>query len=119
MEQGSKRRFTETRPTNTGFLLHFHSHTDKRYKDCLIKTMVHRAHALSSTTEAFNQECDRLRSIFTRLDYPMHVINSTINNKGGQIKYPMMLCAKISQVKFFIHAKSVQTEIFQSWNTPE
>lgn len=68
------------KPTNTGLLLHFHSHTDKRYKDCLIKTMVHRAHALSSTTEAFNQECDRLRSIFTRLDYPMHVINSTINN---------------------------------------
>ena len=42
--------------------------------------MVHRAHTLSSTTEAFNQECDRLQSIFTRLDYPMHVINSTINN---------------------------------------
>ena len=53
--------------------------------------------------------------------------------KGGQIKYPMMLCAKISQVLFFItnnirnnsyyiifsHAKSVQTEIFQSWNIPE
>ncbi|KAL9958648.1 hypothetical protein ACROYT_G035696 [Oculina patagonica] len=68
------------KPTNTGLLLHFHSHTDKRYKDCLIKTMVHRAHALSSTTEAFNEECNRLRSIFTRLDYPMHVINSTINN---------------------------------------
>ncbi|XP_078368997.1 uncharacterized protein LOC144652976 [Oculina patagonica] len=68
------------KPTNTGLLLHFHSHTDKRYKDCLIKAMVHRAHALSSTTEAFNEECDRLRSIFTRLDYPMHVINSTINN---------------------------------------
>ncbi|KAL9951258.1 hypothetical protein ACROYT_G043894, partial [Oculina patagonica] len=68
------------KPTNTGLLLHFHSHTDKRYKDCLIKTMVHRAHALSSTIEAFNEECDRLRSIFTRLDYPMHVINSTINN---------------------------------------
>ena len=41
--------------------------------------MVHQAHTLCSTTEAFNQECDRLQSIFTRLDYPMHVINSTIN----------------------------------------
>ncbi|XP_078384145.1 uncharacterized protein LOC144666620 [Oculina patagonica] len=68
------------KPTNTGLLLHFHSHTDKRYKDCLIKTMVHRTHTLSSTTEAFNEECDRLRSIFTRLDYPLPVINSTINN---------------------------------------
>ena len=25
--------------------------------------------------------------------------------KGGQVKYPMMLCAKISQVLFFSHAK--------------
>ena len=39
--------------TNTGLLLHFHSHTDKRYKESLLKTMLHRAHALSSTAEAF------------------------------------------------------------------
>jgi len=41
--------------------------------------MIHHAYALSSTTEAFNQECTRLRSIFTRLDYPITTINSTIN----------------------------------------
>ena len=45
------------KPTNTVLLLHFHSHTDKRCKDCLLKTMIHPASALSSTTEAFNQEC--------------------------------------------------------------
>ena len=67
------------KPTNTGLLLHFKSHMDKRYKDCLLKTMIHRAYALSSTTEAFNQECTRLRSIFTQLDYPIMTINSTIN----------------------------------------
>ena len=36
---------------NTGLLLHFHIHTDKRYKHFLLKTMLHRAYALSSTTE--------------------------------------------------------------------
>ena len=66
------------KPTNTGLLLHFQSHTDKRYKDCLLKTMIHRAYAQSSTTEAFDQECTRLRSIFTRLDYPFTMINSII-----------------------------------------
>ena len=66
------------KPTNTGLLLHFHSHTDKRYKDCLLKTMIRRAYALSSTTEAFNQECTRLRSIFNRIDYPSAMINSAI-----------------------------------------
>ena len=43
--------------TNTGLLLHFHSHTDKRYKVSLLNTMLHRAYALSSTTEALNEEC--------------------------------------------------------------
>ena len=67
------------KPTNTGLLLHFQSHVDKRYKTALMKTMLHRAYALSSTTEAFNGECAKLRSIFSRLDYPIGLINSTIN----------------------------------------
>ena len=67
------------KPTNTGLLLHFQSHVDKRYKTGLLKTRLHRAYALSSTTEAFNEECDRLRSLFSRLDYPIGLINSTID----------------------------------------
>ena len=67
------------KPTNTGLLLHFQSHVDKRYKNGLLKTMLHRAYALSSTTEAFNEECAKLRSIFSRLDYPIGFINSTID----------------------------------------
>ena len=41
------------KPTNTGLLLHFQSHVDQRYKTGLLKTMLHCAYALSSTTEAF------------------------------------------------------------------
>ena len=37
--------------TNTGLLLHFKSHTDKRYKVDLLKTMLHRAYALSPETD--------------------------------------------------------------------
>ena len=37
--------------TNTGLLLYFKSHTDKRYKVDLLKTMLHRAYALSSETD--------------------------------------------------------------------
>ena len=66
--------------TNTGLLLHFNSHTDKRYKDPLLKTMLHRAYALSSTTEAFNEECAKLRSIFSHLNYPLSLIDSVIPN---------------------------------------
>ena len=67
------------KPTNTGLLLHFQSNVDKRYKTGLLKIMLHRTHALSSTTEAFNEECAKLHSIFSRLDYPIGLVNSTIN----------------------------------------
>ena len=63
-------------------LLHFYSHTSKRYKDSLLETMIHRAYDLSSTTKAFNAECVKLRSIFSRLDYPMGLINSAIINSS-------------------------------------
>ena len=53
------------KPTNNGLLLHFQSHVDKHYKTGLLKTMLHRAYALSSMTEAFNEECDKLRSTFS------------------------------------------------------
>ena len=35
------------KPTNTGLLLHFHSHVDRRYKTSLLRTMVDRAYSLS------------------------------------------------------------------------
>ena len=42
--------------------------------------MLHRAYALSSTKEAFNEECAKLRSIFSRLNYPWSLIDSVISN---------------------------------------
>jgi len=42
--------------------------------------MLHRAYAQSSTAEAFNEECAKLRSIFSRLDYPRSLIDSVICN---------------------------------------
>ena len=55
--------------TNTGLPLHFKSHTDKRYKVGLLKTMLHRTYVLSPETEAFYPEYDKLRSIFNGLNY--------------------------------------------------
>ena len=42
--------------TDKGLLLHHQSHVDNRYKRSLIKTMLNRAHWLSSTAEHFNTE---------------------------------------------------------------
>ena len=67
------------KPTDTGLLLHFQSHVDNRYKKGLVNTMVDRAHRLSSTEEAFTKECDKLRTMFSKLRYPNALVDSTIN----------------------------------------
>ena len=79
IENGTK---TETqvyrKVTNTGLLLHFKGQRGKRYKVDFLKTMLHRAYALSSETEAVDAECDKLRSIFSCLSYPRSHIESVI-----------------------------------------
>ena len=62
------------KPTNTGLLLHFQSHTDLRYKKCFIETMVHRAKELSSTHQTFVDECRHLTSMFDHLGYPSSLV---------------------------------------------
>ena len=54
------------KPTDSGLLLHYHSHTDKRYKTGLIKTMLYRAKRLSSSLQSFSLECDRIFSTFVQ-----------------------------------------------------
>ena len=68
------------KPTNTGLLLHFHSHVDRRYKTSLLRTMVDGAYRLSSTKELFELECKELRSIFSKLKYPNKLVDSTISS---------------------------------------
>ena len=66
------------KPTNTGLLLQYNSHVDYRYKRSLIKTMLDRAFRLSSNWLFFSEECDRLKLLFSCLEYPCSLINSTI-----------------------------------------
>ena len=41
--------------------------------------MINRAYRLSSTPNAFSEECNKLRTTFLNLDYPANLINSSIN----------------------------------------
>ena len=65
------------KPTDTGLLLHYHSHVVMKYKHSLLKTILHRAFKLSSNWQFFHQECERLKEIFTRLHYPESLIQNT------------------------------------------
>ena len=52
-------------------------------KDSLLKTMLYHAYALSSTKEAFNEECAKLRSIFSGLDFNRIMNNSEKNGRNN------------------------------------
>ena len=67
-------------PLSTRLIKPNFCHVDVRYKESLIKIMLHRAKSLSSTDEYFQQECSKLRSIFTCLGNPLSLINSIIKN---------------------------------------
>ena len=66
------------KPTNSDLLLHYQSHVDNRYKKGLLRTMLDRTHRLSSSWTHFSDECDRLKTVFSRLKYSKHLVNSTI-----------------------------------------
>ena len=55
-----------------------HRHLPRKRLLRRLKTILHRAYALSSETEAFDTECDKLRSIFSRPSYPRSHIESVI-----------------------------------------
>ena len=67
------------KPTNTGLLLHYQSHVDRRYKRSLITTMLNRAFSLSSSWKHFVEECDRLKNVFVHLQYPLSLVDSIIS----------------------------------------
>ena len=66
--------------TNKGLLLHYQSHVDNKYKHSLLKTMLIRAHRLSSSPHLFTDECNNPKSMFLKFKYPPHLIESTISN---------------------------------------
>ena len=42
--------------------------------------MLDQAHRLSLSWSHFSNECDRLKTVFSRLKYPKHLVNSTIKS---------------------------------------
>jgi len=62
---------------NKGLLLHYQSHVDNK---SVLKTMLIRAHRVSSSPDLFADEDNNLRSMFLKLKYPPRLIESTINS---------------------------------------
>ena len=68
------------KPTDNGLLLHYHSHTDQRYKRSLLRTMITRAYRISSSWHHLHSECEKIRDVFCRLSYPTSLVDRTIKD---------------------------------------
>ena len=79
------------KPTNTGLSLHYQSYVDNRYKRCVITTMLHRAYRISSDWSYFSQECDRLETVFLKLNYPRHLFNLAVKQFIHSLHQPKRL----------------------------
>ena len=76
--QGTISTSIHRKETNKGLLLHHHSHCDNRYKKSLLRTMIIRAYRISSSWRLFHDECCTLQKIFSKLQYPVELIQQTI-----------------------------------------
>ena len=66
------------KPTDTGLLLHYHSHVDSRYKRALLRTMITRAYRICSSWHHLHSECKLIHQVFGALQYPAPLIDRTI-----------------------------------------
>ena len=68
------------KPNNPGLLLHYQSHVDNCNGRGLLRAVLDRAHRLSSSSTHFSDKCHRLKTVFSRLKYPKHLVNSAIKS---------------------------------------
>lgn len=66
--------------TDTGLLLHYQSHVDRKYKHGLLVTRLNCTFRLSSSWRLFDEECNWLKKDFTKLLYPTNLFDSTVNH---------------------------------------
>ena len=70
--------------TNDGTCINYNSICPDRYKTGVIKTLLHRAFHLSSKWEDFRCETQRLRQLFVNNNFPIRVVDETIDKFKAQ-----------------------------------
>ena len=65
--------------TNAGDCLNYKSVCPDRYKTGVIKTLLHRGYHVSSNSDTFQKEVQRIRQLLTDNNFPINLINKTID----------------------------------------
>ena len=98
--------------TFSGVFTNFFSSISIQFKSCLITTLLYRCYQLSSTSERFHKEVERIRSILAKNAYPLEFIDQCITaflNK--RYKAPIHTVEKRSQLIVLPYLGKLSLEI--------
>jgi len=76
---GTWRTSVYVKPTNNGDCLNYRSMCPERYKIGVIRALLHRGYHVSSDWDVFTDEIHRIKQLLTNNDYPMALIDETVN----------------------------------------
>ena len=93
--------------TFSGFFTNFFSFLSIQFKSCLVSTLLFRCYQLTSTSEAFHKEVERLRGILARNSYPLEFVDQCIASfLNKRYKRPVHTVEKCSQ-SIFAKSKNI------------
>ena len=98
--------------TFSGVFTNFFSFLSIQFKTCLVSTLLYRCYQLTSTSQAFHQEVERLRGILAKNSYPLEFVDQCITaflNKRH--KRPVHTVEKRSQVIVLPYLGKLSLEI--------
>ena len=85
--------------TFSGVFTNFFSFLSIQFKSCLISTLLFRCYQLTSTSQAFHKEVERLRGILAKNSYPLEFVDQCITSfLNKRHKRPVHTVEKRSQV---------------------
>ena len=98
--------------TFSGVFTNFFSFLPIQFKSCLISTLLFRCYQLTSTSQAFHKEVERLRAILSKNSYPLEFVDQCITAFLNKCyKRPVHTVEKRSQVIVLPYLGKLSLEI--------
>jgi hypothetical protein len=118
-----------TKKSNNGDCINYLSLCPFRYKEGVIKTLLHRAYTICSSWKFFDEEIKRIKQLLTNNNFPTVVIDKTINNflktkfktqrpETKQDKENLQLYFEGQMTSSYLHQEKVLKAIIKKWVKP-
>ena len=92
-----------TKPTNPGECLNYDSSCPERYKVSVVNSLLYRSYKLCSSWDSFHCEVLRVKQLLTNNNFPMSVIDKSINKFLNKIMNNNNSVTNVNSIKFYFH----------------